>query len=259
VPRARLVSSDAIPLKRMDYGEADRIVTILTPDRGKQRVLARGVRRSTSRMAGHLELFAHAHLMLARGRELDTVTQASTVEPFRGLREDMVAISQAYHMGELVDSLLQDHDPHAEVFVLLREALSALNEGEIAPDLVARHFELHLLDMVGFRPELGICLNCNEPIQPGANGFSVLRGGIFCPACSAQEPSAMPIDVDTLKLLRYLQRTRRVGDVAVRSVGRADRDAERVLRRHLEHVLERRLRAAEFVRLVAETAPSYSA
>src|SRR4051812_4484265 len=121
MPRARLLSTDAIPLKRMEYGEADRIITVLTPDRGKLRVLARGVRRSTSRMGGHLELFAHAHLVLARGRDLDTVTQASTVEPFRTVHEDMVAVSYAYHLAELVDSLLQDHDPHAEVFSLLRE------------------------------------------------------------------------------------------------------------------------------------------
>src|SRR5947208_1116965 len=140
MPRARLHSTDAIPLKRMDYGEADRIITVLTPDRGKLRILARGVRRSTSRMAGHLELFSHAHLVLARGRDLDTVTQASTVEPFRRTREDMIAVSYAYHLAELVDSLLEDNDPHAEVFRLLREALSALEEHPATPDLVARHF-----------------------------------------------------------------------------------------------------------------------
>jgi DNA repair protein RecO (recombination protein O) len=241
----------------MDYGEADRIITVLTPERGKLRVLARAVRRSTSRMSGHLELFAHAHLVLARGRDLDTVTQASTVKAYRSLREDMVALSYAYHLGELVDSLLQDHDPHVEVFGLLDEALAALDEGAAAPDLVARHFELHLLDAVGFRPELGECLNCGAPIQPGSNGFSVLRGGVFCPVCSQQEPSARPIAVDTLKLLRYLQRTRRAREVTVRAVGDAANDAERVLRRHIENVLERRLRAAEFVRIVAETAASY--
>ena len=258
MPRARLVSTDAIPLKRMDYGEADRIITILTPEGGKQRVLARGVRRSTSRMSGHVELFAHAHFVLARGRALDTVTQASTIEPYRKLRDDMVALSQAYHLCELVDSLLEDHDPHPDVFALLREALAALDRGDPAPDLVVRHFELQLLDKVGFRPELGVCLGCMEPIQPAANGYSVMRGGVFCPTCMLQEPSAAAMDVDTLKLLRYLQRTRRLQDVSVRGVGRADRDAERVLRRQLEHVLERRLRAAEFVRLVHETAVSYS-
>jgi DNA repair protein RecO (recombination protein O) len=259
LPRARLISTDAIALKRMDYGEADRIITIMTPDRGKIRVLARGVRRSTSRMAGHLELFSDAHLMLARGRELDTVTQASTVEPFRHLREDMTCVSYAYHIGELVDSLLQDHDPHAEVFRLLLEALAALDSAVEAPDLIARHFELHLLDLVGFRPELGECLGCSAEIRPEPNGYSVARGGVFCPACTVQEPSAVPIDVDTLKLLRYLQRTRRAQHVTVRSVGGAARDAERILRRHLEHVLERRLRAAEFVRIVAETTAAYSA
>jgi len=259
LPRARLLSTDAIALKRMDYGEADRIVTVLTPDRGKLRVMARGVRRSTSRMAGHFELFAHAHVLLARGRDLDTVTQASTVNAYRSLHEDMVALSHTYHMAELVDLLLQDHDPHPEVFTLLQHALSALDERQIAPDLVVRHFELHLLNVVGFRPELTVCLGCSEPIEPGSNGYSVARGGVFCPSCSAREPSAPVIDVDTLKLLRFLQRTRSARDLTLRAPADASKDAERVLRRHIEHVLERRLKAADFVRIVAETASGYGA
>jgi DNA repair protein RecO (recombination protein O) len=159
----------------MDYGEADRIVTILTPDRGKLRVLARGVRRSTSRMAGHIELFTHAQVMLARGRALDTVTQASMLAPYRALHENMVALSQTYHLAELVDSLLQDHDPHAEVFHLFDDALEALDEGIVLPDLVARHFELQLLSSVGFRPELTRCLGCTERERlQRATGWRVL-------------------------------------------------------------------------------------
>src|SRR5436190_22864070 len=101
--RARLYSTEAIPLRRMDYGEADRIITILTPFQGKVRVLAKGVRRPTSRMAGHVELFNHAQLQLARGRDLEILSQAATVASFRSLREDVVRAAHAFHLAELTD------------------------------------------------------------------------------------------------------------------------------------------------------------
>jgi len=257
--RTRLTSTDAVPLKRMDFGEADRIITMLTPGMGKLRVLAKGVRRTTSRMSGHLEPFVHTHVLLARGRDLAVVTQASMTDPFWRLRSDVIATSHAYHLVELIDAFLEDHDAHPEVFTLLLGALQALDDGAIAPQLVARHFELHLLDAVGFRPELSICLGCNDSIQPVQNGYSAVRGGVFCPSCAGSEVSTIPISVDALKLLRYLQRTPRADQIALQSVGEAGSPAERLLRAHIEHVSERRLRAAEFVRVVAETAAGYRA
>jgi DNA repair protein RecO (recombination protein O) len=255
--RARVYGSEAIALKRMDFGEADRIVTVLTPAYGKFRCIAKGVRKSTNRLSGYLEPFAHVHLMLAHGRELDVVTQASTIAPFRELREDLVRSSQAYHLAELVDGFLQDRDAHRSVFSLLAEALAALALGEVSPELVARHFELHLLAEVGFRPELVSCLQCEGVIEPGANGYSAHLGGVLCPTCAPGEGSARPIPTDTLKLLRLLQRTSSVGDLRV-TVGPATLgDAERLLRVHLELLLERRLRATEFVHHVREAVARY--
>jgi len=257
--RARVFSTEAIPLKRMDFGEADRIITLFTPGLGKIRVIAKGVRRSTSRMAGHLELFSHAHLVLARGRELDIATQASTIDPFRALREDLARSSQAYHLAELVDAFLQDRDENRAVFQLLCAALDALAASNIAPDLVARHFELHLLAAVGFRPQLYTCLSCESPIEAEANAYSIPLGGVLCPRCAGQEPTARPIVTETLKLLRFVQRTGSVRDAAISLPTGAMHDAERLLREVLESVLERRLRAAEFVHQVAETAAGYRA
>jgi len=258
VARARVYGTELICIKRMDYAEADRIITALTPDHGKVRLLAKGVRKSTSRMAGHLELFSHAHAILARGRDLDIVTQATTVEPFRGIREDLVAISYAYHFGELVDAFLPDGDEHRSVFALLRDVLEVLDAHTITPALAARQFELHFLDALGFRPQLTTCLVCKTPIEPDTNGFSAALGGVLCANCMRREPSAAPIRVETLKLLRYLQRLSRVHLATIRVPDMVLQDAERILRRQLEFVLERRLRAAEFVRHVAEATAVYA-
>lgn len=257
--RPRLYPTEAIALKRMDFGEADRIITVFTPHYGKLRLLAKGVRRTTSRMAGHLEPFAHAHIMVARGRDLDLATQASTIEPFRAIRDSLVNSSHAYHLAELVDGFLQDGDEHQEVFALLRAALAGLASDDIPPELVTRHFEVHLLGAVGFRPQLSLCVSCDISISPGANGYSAMRGGVFCAACARQESSASPILPDTLKLLRFLQRTASPRELGIRVPKAVLQDAEGVLRRHVEFVLERRLRAADFVRHLGESAEGHRA
>jgi len=257
--RPRLFSTDAIILKRADFGEADRILTVLTPLYGKWRLVAKGVRRSASRMAGHLEPFCHAQLMVARGRELDLATQATTVEAFRRTRQDMVRSSQAFHLTELVDAFLQERDPHPEVFELLRSALTGIEEGTPEPALVARHFELSLLGLVGFQPQIVSCLGCDSEVEPVANAYSVPRGGVFCPTCKIHEPSARAISVDALKLLRVMQRSEDVRRLQFRMPAGALNEVESVLHLQLEFVLERRLRARGFVRHLAETGIGYSA
>ena len=114
MPTPRTYTTDAIVIKRMDYGEADRILTVLTRRYGKVRLLAKGVRRTQSRSAGHLELFAHAQVLAAKGRNLDVATQAMTVSSFWEIRESLEKSSYAYHFAELVDAFLQDADDHSE-------------------------------------------------------------------------------------------------------------------------------------------------
>ena len=256
--RPHVYPTEAIPLKRMDYGEADRILTVFTPGYGKLRLLAKGVRKSTSRMAGHLELFTHTHIMVARGRDLSVATQASTIQPFRELREDLVRSSYAYHLAELVDAFLQDDDEHAAVFDLLRSALAALSAGGVPAELVARHFEVQLLGEVGFRPQLTACLTCQEAVLPEPNAYSVFLGGIVCPRCAPTAPSASAISLEALKLLRFLQRTREVSKALITAPAATLTEVERILQGQLEFVLERRLRAAEFVHHVSETTAGYA-
>ncbi len=252
--RVRIYSTEAIALKRMDYGEADRILTLFTPHLGKLRVMAKGARRSTSRMAGHLELFAHSQLVLARGRELDVVTQAATIEPLREVRDDLVRSSYAYHLAELIDAFLEDRDPHPDLFALLVDALGALGGSEVRGNAIARHFEVRLLMTLGFGPELAACLGCRAEIKPEANWYSVTSGGVLCPRCGSHEPSAGPIDVRVLKVLRYLQRTTSPSGLGVRVPGAVWDEVERLLRRQIEFVLERKLRATDFVHRVASPA-----
>src|SRR6516165_2357752 len=155
----------------MDLGEADRIVTLFSRDEGKIRAVAKGVRRTTSRSAGHLEPFTLSDILLAVGRELDVISQADTLESFRAVRESLELSTHAYYLAEVVDLLTEDRQENRPVFDVLVEALRELARShDIRLVLVA--FHLRLLDAVGYRPELRECVTCRTAIQPERNRFS---------------------------------------------------------------------------------------
>jgi DNA repair protein RecO (recombination protein O) len=244
--RLRVYTTEAIVLKRQNLGEADRIVTLFTPSEGKLRAVAKGVRRPASRLAGHLELFSLSVVQLALGRELDIVTQAETRAAFRAVREDLARTSQAYYALELVDRFMPDRLPNRAVFDLLSELLHGLDMLSPSP-LALPYFEVHALAALGYRPQLVACVSCRAEIAPGANYFSHALGGVLCPSCGPSEPTAQPIPVDVLKTLRYLQRTPTLAAVRLRVSEPVRAGLEAVLRAYTEAIVERRLRAGEFL------------
>jgi len=127
--RQRLYRLGALVLKRRDLGEADRLLTIFTSDRGKLTILAKGVRKPASRKAGHIEPFTYVDLLVAKGRNLDVLTQAETIDPHRQLREDLWRSTWAYYVAELADVFTQDADPNQPLFDLLRETFDRLDQG----------------------------------------------------------------------------------------------------------------------------------
>ncbi len=200
----RLSTTDAIVLRRRDFGECDRLLTVFTPHAGKSRVVAKGVRRITSRMAGHLELFTHARLQLAKGRNLDIVTQCQTLAAFPNLRQDLNRVGQAHYLCELVDRLTPEHLENRPLFSLLLTSLQRL-DGDQRPHLSVRLAEMQVLRHLGYSPQLYECIRCGTRLAAVTNAFSVPQGGTLCPHCALDcglEPS---LSVSTLKLLRLLQ------------------------------------------------------
>ena len=249
--KSRVYRAEAIVLRRSNFGEADRLLTLLTRSVGKVRAIAKGSRRPTSRHSGNLELFVHAELLLARGRELDIVTQSELVHPFRRLREDILSASHAYYLAEVTDALLEPADPAPRPFGLLLEAFTALDAGR-DPTLLAAHFLLQLLDALGYRPELFACLNCGAELRPVVNYLSPSQGGAFCPECGPRQPGAQAIAVDGLKLMRHLQRTERLGGLVVALPPGLAEQVDRLVRAFAEHHIDRRLRSPEFISRLRE-------
>ncbi|MBV9546991.1 MAG: DNA repair protein RecO [Chloroflexi bacterium] len=240
----RLYRTPAVVLKRMDLGEADRIVTFFSRDVGKVKAVARGVRRTTSRSAGHLEPFTLTDVLFAVGRELDVVSQAATIEAFREVREDLTLATHAYYLAEMVDALTEERMENRAAFITLTDGLGALCGGA-DPRLVLVSFHLRLMEALGYRPELRECLSCRAEIAPRENYFSAAAGGVLCPACGPREAAAHPIDVPTLKLLRFVQHRHTHGGLNV--PGEVAREAEALLRTYAEYLVERRLRSPALI------------
>ncbi len=244
----RLYRTDAIILRRSDFGEADRLLTVFTPERGKLRLLAKGVRKITSRKSGHVELFMLTNMLVARGRTWDIVSQAEIVEPYRELREDLDKTSHAYYLAELVDRFTEEYDPNAPLFELL--ALTLAHLGHADDDfMVLRYFETHLLGLTGYQPQLHFCVACQEALEPVDNNyFHFVDGGTLCPKHGQIRPNAEIIPLPVLKVLRYLQTEPWEKITRLQLTPTTRQQVENLFLGYLTFVLERWLKSVDFIR-----------
>jgi DNA repair protein RecO (recombination protein O) len=253
----RLYRTPAVILSRRDYGEADRILTVFTPALGKQEFLAKGIRKTTSRKAGHLELFTHSTLLVAKARTWDIVTEAASVESFRTLRTNLDAIGYASFFCELVYCFTESDDDNQPLWDLFLLALRVLDEyGEqtlaqqtqIDPQLLLHWFQLQLLALTGFQPQFFYCLACQEALTPVTNYLSLEDGGVYCPRCGATHDSVEALEADVLKLLRHIQRSSWPELQSVRIRPPIQQAIDTILNRYLLTIVERQLKAVNFLR-----------
>jgi DNA repair protein RecO (recombination protein O) len=247
MPRERTYRTEAVVIRRSDFGEADRLLTLFSADRGKTRAIAKGARKPQSRKTGHVELFMRSKFLVAVGRDLDIVTQAETVETYAALREDLVRATYAGYMVELLDRFTVDDDPHGDIFDLLTLALATLAAGDELLLLLARYYELRLLSLTGFQPRLFNCVACAEGISEQDQFFSAELGGLLCPNCGPTDPRAVPVSAVAVKVMRYLQ-TRPWATVnQLRLRPAVLHEVERILHHYLTHILERDLKSVDFL------------
>jgi DNA repair protein RecO (recombination protein O) len=195
-PMAGPVKTEAVVLRSMRYGEADRILHVYTPHRGRISAIAKGVRRTRSRFGGRLEPFFRLRMDLHEGRgELLTVTGAQTVDAYPHLRGDARALDSAARACDAVGRLFETDEPHPGVFNLLCRHLALLDEQTTGTDPSASGragalaFRLKLLLAAGLAPQLGACACCGE--REHLVGFSGSAGGVVCGACEA---ASFPLD-----------------------------------------------------------------
>ncbi len=263
----RSYSTEGIILKHTDLGEADRILTLFTPHKGKVRVVAKGVRRPISKKTGHLELLCRSQLHVALGRNLDIVTQAQSIENFSHLRTDLWHMTCGFYLAELIERFIEDDTVHLDVYNLLLDALRCLDtdaqqlheqraQGIVVDAtrehdrtrLLMRYFEVHLLSFVGYEPVLRTCAHCNTELRPEENGFTPTLGGALCPNCSHLWTQAL--SMNALKVLRLLQRTEWAHVPAFHLDMRLHTEIEQAMHGLLRFHLERDLKSWSFLEML---------
>lgn len=249
--RTKTYKTQGVVLKHMALGEADRIVTLYTPDRGKVRAVVKGARRTKSRKGGFLQPLSYIRASIAEGRSLDQVAEAETVASYRAVREDLGRMSTGLYLAELVDGFSADGAVNPTEFYLLVDALTALESTESSEQLT-RYFETRLLSVTGFGPELQRCVDCGAELEASDHVFSCADGGLIGPECRAQsESSLIHASMNAIKVLRYFQRADFAHALDLPLTEQLNGELRRVLRTYITFVLDREPRSAEFMHLVA--------
>ncbi|GAB4427713.1 MAG: DNA repair protein RecO [Anaerolineales bacterium] len=253
----RSILVHAIVLRHNDWGEADRLVSLFTRERGKVRAIVKGARKVTSRKAGHLEPFTHVKLQVARGRgDLLTVTQAETIDAFLPLRDTLELTGNASYVVELLDRFVYEQEgPHPALFRTLLNTLKRL-EAEPDPWLPIRYYEMRMLDFLGFRPQLQECTNCAREIKAEDQFFSCAAGGAICPRCGRGLPNLSPISRDALKYLRHFQRSSYAEAKKARPTAAVKQDVELLMQNYFTYLLERELNSPGFLRKIKPSSAS---
>lgn len=251
----RVYSTPAIVLRQRRLGDADKILTLYTANFGKVDAVAKGVRKTRSRTAGHVEPLTQATFQLAKGKTLDVVTQVETIESFQVLRDDLERMSRALYACELLDKFTETHEANFELYRLLLDTLRRLSTRDDI-DMAVRFYEMALLDAMGYRPELEECVTCRSRLAAVTNYWTAAGGGVVCAACRTEETAVRPVSSNAVKLLRLLLHGR-FSDVSRVTIDEAlGAELERALLEYVRWVLERDVHSVAFIDTLRKRRPA---
>lgn len=204
-----------IVLRSMDYGEGNKIIGLYTRELGKVSVMARGAKKVRSRLGAVTQLFTYGDFVFYKSGQMGTLNSGEIIEPFNKLREDLYMSAYASYLVELVDRMASDEDASAFLFEQLKAGLEAIQQGKDLA-VIAHLFEMKMLAMAGYAPELEVCVSCGN--VPSEASFSAMLGGMLCSRCAFKDQSAIPIAAGTWKLIRLFKGLdmRRLGSINVK-------------------------------------------
>ena len=242
--------ADAIVLRRLDYGEADRILTLLTREYGKLAAIAKGSRRAKARSGSGLDLFTRSQMMLAKGRNLDVVAQSERRGDTRNISGDLQRTAYACLVAEVADKVLEDRHPVDDVFELVAITLDRLNAPERGARADAAWFLMRILELLGYQPQLQDCAGCGTPLPALPAWFSPLLGGVLCARCGGHDQAGSPVSVNGLKVLRLMAAGGEALYDRLKLPAALLDEVEQALEAQLEYHLDRHLKSIEFLRTI---------
>ena len=250
-----LASDRCICLRKFEFSETSQILTLLGRGQGIVRVIAKGAHRTTkagaSKFDGGVDLMdlGQAVMSIDPARDMGTLTEWKLADGRRELRLSLRAIYLGLSACEIVSTLIEEHDPHPEVFDLLANCLNELGADRIEQSYIA--FVIDLLEAAGYLPELNLCVSCGKPVNDSQRiSFTPRRGGVLCGDCESAFPDRMPLDGRLLRLMRGIVQLPRVDGRRARlpQVTRHQTDPiNRVLIEHIETIAGKRLRTSGYV------------
>lgn len=236
---SRYYRTHGIVLRTYKLGEADRIVVLVTPDRGMVRSVAKGVRKTRSKFGSRLEPMSHVSLQLHEGRsELHLITQVETVDQFRKVREDLARLGKALAMLEAVDQVALQGEPAPELYRMLLGALRTLDAND--SELVTAGFFLKLLSLEGSGPHVEGCVQCGE--TDGLAGYSEADGGLVC----RDHRRGLAMSEDAVVLVQRILGGQ-LGAALNEPPGPATHEVHVMATRALEYFLERRMKTTSIL------------
>jgi DNA repair protein RecO (recombination protein O) len=203
-------SSPAVLLRRLDYGDFDLILTLLSLQRGKISLIAKSAKKSTKRFAGILELFSLMEVVAStgRGRGLPVLQEATLISPFSAIRNDIHKTAYSIYWCELINRWVEENQKQARLFYILKHVLNQLDSGESAAAQISILFQMKLLHLTGHGPNLRQCGRCRknlEMIQPNQVVFDIAKGAILCDGCSPGAGGHIRLSKGTLKQLIWFE------------------------------------------------------
>jgi DNA repair protein RecO (recombination protein O) len=207
---------EGIIIRSSDYGEGNKILTLYTKEMGKIGVMAKGAKKTKSRLSAVSQLFTYGHFVFYHGGGLGSLTQGDVIDSFRSIHQDIIKTAWAAYLVELLDKLSEEKEANAFLFFLLHTSLKMIEEDK-DPEVVARIFELQLLQRIGIKPELNRCSSCRLEQRPFV-AFSIREGGLICELCLAHDPHAIILSPAAIRLLRTFAQIdlKRLGKVDVK-------------------------------------------
>ena len=239
---------EGIVVRKQNFSEADKILTLYTKNNGKITAIAKGARKVTSRKVSSSELFVHGIHYFAKGKNMDIIIESETLNPFTLLRQDLQKASLAFYLTELLNHLSEGGQANYPLYRLFLEVMSILSRSKKKHNLWIRAFEVKALNHLGFGPELYQCACCTSPLS-AEKYFEAGHGGTVCRECFSD---GTLLREPLLVFLRNLQRRNWNELSRLRFEEQELVDSEKVTQHYLRHVLEKDLASVDFVEKVRE-------
>lgn len=244
-----------IIIKRRNFGEADKLIIVFCDREGKIKAKAKGVRRILSKNGGSIELFTLSDFIFAEGKIFDVLVSATIIDSYKNLKRDLKKTAIAYYFSELVDKLTLEKEGNSNIFNLLNNAFSILNEFSISSlsyFSIISYFELNLLSLLGYAPQLGRCVHCHNKIEPKINYFSSQLGGMLCCNCQKNDKNALEISKNCIKILKIILKYDLKILVKIKIEKNIQQEVKCVADNFLKYIAEKEFKSPKFIKEIDE-------